>query len=193
MPSRSSKVVFIFTLYLALHFAQACDDVCDCSAVLPHFDYKALNVTAETPTTNLLRLLIEADSVEYLAAAPKHRHFNVMSAAWACRCASDGYDGPKNNLVSLNVYADRAFNDTLPAGASLNPVFFQLGGDVLVPMADPDYRPYDFWLLGSEIRTLSISTSEKPTDLSVPYRFRVEAVKSTGDTLRAETGDVYFQ
>ncbi|HRI58862.1 MAG TPA: hypothetical protein PK228_04040 [Saprospiraceae bacterium] len=196
MKTHFSKVTFLFALYAALHVAEACkkEMACDCPVTLPHFDYKSLTVEANIPvTSSLLKLTINADSVEYLASAPVRNDFSIISTAWACDCAWNGYDGAKYDIQSLNIYADRDFNDTLPEGASLNPIFFQLGGDYLVLMSMPGYQPINFNASEAGIYALSVSTSEKPDTLNVPYRFRVELIKSTGDTLTAETGDVYFQ
>ncbi|GAB4490700.1 MAG: hypothetical protein OHK0019_09860 [Saprospiraceae bacterium] len=193
-----SKIAFLFALYAALHIAQACsknnDDDCACPDVLPFFDYKALKVAANTPSPSLgLSLLVEADSVEYLAnaPAPKPLDFGVMSSALACSCLWDGHDGPKHEVQSLNIYADRDFNDTLPEGASLNALFFQVAGDVMQQMT-PDYRPNGFWKINSEFRPIKVITFEKPDELSVPFIFTVEVVKTNGDTLRAKTGEIYF-
>jgi len=196
MKTRFSKIAFLFALYAALHFAEACDKDnridCACPAVLPFFDYKALKVGANSPVVSAgLDLKIEADSVEYLATAPVRTDFGIMSSAWACSCLWDGHDGPKYDIQSLNIYADRDFNDTLPAGASLNALFYQSVGDALHIMS-PDYQPNGFWKFDFGIRPIEVGTFEKPKELAVPFRFRIEIVKSTGDTLMAETGDIYF-
>jgi hypothetical protein len=196
MKNRSAKIAFLFALYAALHVAEACsknDDIdCACPDVLPFFDYKALKVGANTPTVSLnLDMRIEADSVEYLAAAPVRNDFGIISSAWACSCLWDGHDGPKHTIQSLNIYADRDFNDTLPAGASLNSLFYQHGGDVLYFMS-PDFQPNDFWKFDSGIRPIEVTTFEKPKQLAVPFRFKIEVVKTNGDTLRVETGEIYF-
>lgn len=189
-----SKVTFLFTVYLTLNFAEACKKVdCECPSVLPYFDYKSLQVEANTNVSSgFLRLDISADSVEYLASA-KRPEFSFLSSAYACDCALEGYNGYKYGIQSLNIYADRDFNDTLPSGASLNPIFFQSGGDVLVSMGMSDFQPYDFHRLESGIGPLSVFTSEKPTELNTAFRFRIEIVKSSGDILAVETGDIYFQ
>lgn len=198
MKTHFSKIAFLFALYAALHFAQACsknnDDDCACPDVLPFFDYKTLKVAANTPSVSLgLNLSVEADSVEYLADAPKPQplDFDIMSPALACSCLWDGHDGPKHDLKSLNIYADRDFNDTLPEGASLNSLFFQVAGDVMQEMT-PDYQPNGFWKVDGEVRPVKLMTFEKPAELAVPFIFTVEVIKTNGDTLRAETGEIYF-
>jgi hypothetical protein len=196
MKTHFSKVTFLFALYAALHFAEACskDNELDCACpdVLPFFDYKSLKVGANTPSPSLgLSLFVEPDSVEYLAVAPPRTDFGLISSAWACRCLWDGHEGPKHNIQSLNIYADRNFNDTLPEGASLNSLFFQVAGDVMQPMA-PDYQPNGFWKFDSGVRPIKLMTFEKPYELAVPFIFTVEVIKTNGDTLRAETGEIYF-
>ncbi len=196
MKNHFSKVSLLFALYVALHFAEACisknDDDCLCPDVSPFFDYRALKVGANSSSPSFgLSLLIEADSLEYLAAAPKRTDFSVMSPAWACRCLWDGHDGPKHNIQHLNIYADRDFNDTLPTGTSLNSLFFQVSGDVVRPML-PDYLPDGFWVFDSGARPIKVMTYEKPEKLAVPFVFTIEVVKTNGDTLTAETGQIYF-
>jgi hypothetical protein len=196
MKTRFSKIAFLFALYAALHFAEACsknnDFDCACPDVLPFFDYKALKVGANSPTSSFgLDLTIEADSVEYLAVVPARTDFGLISSAWACSCLWEGHDGPKHGIQSLNIYADRDFNDTLPAGASLNSLFYQIGGDVLYIMS-PDYQPNGFWKFDSGIRPIEVSTYEKPTQLAVPFVFTIEVVKTNGEALTAETGEIFF-
>lgn len=198
MKNQSAKIAFLFALYAALHFAQACskdnDANCACPDVLPFFDYKTLKVGASTPSPSFgLSLFVEADSVEYLAIAPapKPLDFGVMSSALACSCLWEGHDGPKYDIQSLNIYADRDFNDTLPAGASLNPLFFQVSGDAVQYMT-PDYQPNGFWKFDSEIRPIKLMTFEKPTQLAVPFVFNIQVMKANGDTLNAKTAPIYF-
>lgn len=195
MKTSTAKITLLFALYLALHFAEAChkdtDADCACPDVSPHFDYRALKVSANTPVVSFgLTLNIAADSVEYLA---QHQpgDFRLISSALACDCTPNGYDGPKFNIKSLNIYADRAFNDTLPEGAVLNSLFFQIGGDVLYPLTE-DYQPSDFWLFESGIRPIELTTYEKPKTLSVPFRFRIEIEKNNGQKLSVESPEIYF-
>ncbi|MBV6439757.1 MAG: hypothetical protein DYG98_09840 [Haliscomenobacteraceae bacterium CHB4] len=196
MKSRSAKITFLFALYAAFHFAEACnkndESDCDCAEVSPFFDYKKLKVGANTPVASLgLSLKIDADSLTYLANAPAPTDFGVISSAWACSCLWNGHEGPKYGIQSLNIYADRDFNDTLPVGTSLNSLFYQLNGDALYLM-QPDYQPNDFLHFESGIRSIEMTTYEKPTELAAPFVFRVEIVKSTGDTLTGETEKVFF-
>lgn len=190
-----SKVCFLFALYAAFHLAEACKKTeCDCAPLLPHFDYSTIHAGAVSPVSSgLLKLLIFADSVNYLAAAPRKTDFSIISSAWACDCGSSGFDGPKFRIQSLNVYADRDFNDTLPAGASLNPIFLQSGGDYIAPMTYPDLGPPDYHAAEAGVSPIELISFEKPESLASPFRFRIELVKMNGDTLTAETGDVYFQ
>lgn len=196
MKNRFSKIALLFAFYAALHFVEACsknkDVDCACPDVLPFFDYRALKVGVSSPSPSFgFSLFIEADSVEYLAAATKRKDFSIMSSAWACSCLWEGHEGPKHNIQNLNIYADRDFNDTLPAGASLNGVFFHVSGDALQVMS-PDYQHAGFWKFDTGIRPIKVGTFEKPKELAVPFIFKIEVVKTNGDTLSTETGQVYF-
>ncbi len=194
MKSPTAKVVFLFALYIALHVAEACHKdagggLADCSGVLPHFDYQALKIKANTPVVSFgLTLNVEADSVVYLARQGAG-DFRLISSAWACD--PDGHDGPRFFIKSLNIYADRDFNDTLPEGAVLNSLFYQNGGDVLYPLT-PNFQPSDFWQFESGIRPIELGTYEKPRDLGVPFRFRIEVEKTNGEKLTAESAEIFF-
>lgn len=189
-----SKVCFLFAVYVAAHLAESCKKTeCDCAPLLPYFDYSTIHVGANTPApAGLFKLLVFADSVNFLAAAKRRTDFSLITSAWACDCGASGFDGPKFRVQSLNVYADRDFNDSLPAGASLNPIFFQSGGDYIAPMTYPDLGPPDYHAAETGVSPIELITFEKPKSLAVPFRFRIELVKMNGDTLAAESGDVYF-
>ena len=200
MTTPVSKIFFLFGLYLALHIAEACRDrqeleQCPCPDVLPFFDYAALKIlTPEDSISNGFKMEIQADAVTYFTVANKKTGFELINSAWACDCVWNGHEGPKYLLDKFNIYADRAFNDTLPAGASLNPIFYGDGGDVLYTIKADE--PFDyFWAFGEgaeNIRPIKLYTFDKPKELEVPFIFRIEMIKANGDTLRAKTGAVIF-
>ncbi|HLP92466.1 MAG TPA: hypothetical protein VK168_00435 [Saprospiraceae bacterium] len=195
MRPSTQKIVLILFLFAALHLAEACID-CGCGHVLPFFDYQALVLdTPETEIASDFKVNIKADSVSYLAVTEPRLHFHLSSSAWACSCNFSGDSGPKYAIDKLNIYADRAFNDTLPAGASLNTLFWALNGDA-VTLLQKDAANHNFWAFGDSeesISAIELLTHEKPKELNVPFTFRVEIVKSNGTTLSAETGEIVFK
>lgn len=195
MRPSTQKIFLILSLFATLHLAEACID-CDCDHVLPFFDYQALTLeTPETEITSDFKLNVKADSISYLALADPKPHFHWISSAWACSCNFSGESGPKYTVEKLNIYADQAFNDTLPAGASLNSLFWALNGDAVTALEEDAAYNY-FWAFGEseeDIRAMQLLTHEKPTALDTPFKFRVEIVKSNGAVLTAETGEIVFK
>jgi hypothetical protein len=191
----TQKIFLVLSLFAVLHLAEACID-CDCGHVLPFFDYQAIALeTPETEITSEFKLNITADSVFYLAEAEPTPHFHWTSAAWACSCNFNGESGPKYTVEKFNIYADRAFNDTLPAGTSLNALFREVNGDAITILKE-DEALNNFWAFGEfeeDIRAIQLLTHEKPAELNTPFKFRVEFVKSNGTVLMAETGEVVFK
>ncbi len=188
MKSPASKISFLFALYVLLHFAEACD-ICDCpNPEFPYIDYKNIELEPSDPNTNVsFEIAIQPDSVLYVAQLSPR--FSLFTAAYGCSCAENGDEGDKYAPVSMDVFANRPFNDTLPAGASLRSIFWGLTkGDIVAPLSSDGFRPEPFRYAGTHY---SIRTDEKPY-LGLPYRFSVQWVKSNGDTLRAETRAVVF-
>jgi hypothetical protein len=195
MKTLFPKVSILLGAYVLLHFVSACFPICDCPKTLPFFDYSGITMISQvqTVTSNSWQLEIAPTEISYLAEASYGPQWNLFESAWACSCNWDGEDGPKFQVDKFNIYADRAFNDTLAAGVSLNPLFYLLtGGDVLKHMA-VDEPVNEFRSLDVEISPIKLSLQEKPLELGVPFHFNVELIKSTGDTLRAEIGPIVFQ
>ena len=199
MSNRNPKLFLLFGFYTIAHFAAACwpnSSICDCPTVLPFFDYSALRITSKEQTVvQRLELEVRADSVQYLAQVNPVPGWGFITSAWGCDCNYNGEQGPKHRVQKFNIYADRVFNDTLPAGVSLNSLFFVDGGDVLYSMLPDEPLDY-FWSFGEgpeSIRPLTLLSYEKPKQLGVPFRFRVEMVKSNGDILQVETGEIIYQ
>ena len=193
MTTQHYKRSTLIALYIAAHFLEACGlfgPICDCPDVqYPFFDYKKIVLQANDPNTNLgLQITITPDSIDLVAqAAPQ---FRLSTSAYGCSCNGDGDEGDKYAPLSMDVFADRAFNDTLPAGASLRSLFKgRTNGDLLAPLS-AEFKPEKFDYVGG---AYSISTDERPTQLGEPYHFQVKWVKANGDTLVAFTDAVVFQ
>ena len=190
MKSRTTKISFLFALYFAAHFADACQPICDCPKLaFPYFDYKKLSLQTSDPiATGYLAIKISPDSVQLVAQASPR--FNFMSAAYGCDCNVDGDKGDKYAPISMDVFADRDFNDTLPAGVSLRSIFYgQTLGDIVSMISEPYFRPEKFHYSDNYY---SISTQEHPKYPGEPYHFQIQWVKSNGDTLVAQTDAVIF-
>ncbi len=189
MKSPASKITFLFAIYVLLHFAEACD-ICDCpNPEFPYIDYKNIELETNDPNPSVsFEITIRPDSVLFVAQVSPR--FSLFTAAYGCSCAENGDNGDKYAPVSMDVFADKNFNDTLPAGASLRSVFWgQTQGDIVAPLSNEGFKPEKFRYKGNEY---SITTDQRPKFLGEPYHFSIQWVKSNGDTLRAETGAVIF-
>lgn len=127
------------------------------------------------------------DSIGFLAQAGSASGFRFSTAAYGCDCNPDGDLGDKFPFF-LNITSDKAFNDTLPAGASLNSVFFLNRGDVVYLM--PEQEKTTFGLVNRPVRLFGMA---KPVNLNDTYQFNIRLVKTSGDTLLADTGPIQFQ
>ncbi len=190
MASKTTKITLLLVLYAVAHFAEACFDICDCPKVeFPYFDYHDLQVSTNDPNADsYLAISLLPDSVDLVAQASPG--FSFMSSAYACSCIGDGEEGDKYAPVSLDIFADRAFNDSLPAGASLRSIFRGgTQGDILDLLSAPGFRPnrFDFYT-----QTYTINTYIRPIQIGEPYRFQIQWVKSNGDTIKVLTEAVVF-
>ena len=171
------------------HFSEACGTFCDCPTVeFPYIDYQNIIVSANDPKVDgFLLLSVAPDSLELVAQAASP--FHIMSAAYGCKCESEGSRGDKYAPIAMDVFADRDFNDTLPAGASLRSIFFgRTMGDVIDRLS-PEFKPEQFNYAGNYY---SIRTEEHPKFPGEPYLFQIQWIKSNGDTLVAVSDTVIF-
>lgn len=190
MASKTTKITLLLALYAVAHFAEACWDICDCPKVeFPYFDYKELQVSTNDPNVDsYLSIDLLPDSVDLVAQVSPG--FSIMSSAYACSCIGDGEEGDKYAPVSVDIFADRAFNDTLPAGTSLRSIFRGgTKGDVLDLLSAPQFRPDRF---AYSSQHYSITTFIRPNQPGEPYRFQIQWVKSNGDTINVATEAVIF-
>ncbi len=193
MKSPASKISFLLALYVLLHIIEACNpwgNNCNCPNVeFPFIDYKKINVATNDPNAGTsFQITIYPDSTFLVAqACPR---FSLSTAAYGCDCIGEGDSGDKFPPMAMDVFADRDFNDTLPAGASLRSVFWgQTLGDLVAPLSYEGYRPEPFRREGN---AYSIRTDQRPNQLGEPYHFTIQWVKSNSDTLVAKTEAVIF-
>ncbi len=191
MKTYFSKVAFLFALYAVFHFAEACIN-CSCGTKVPYFDYHRISLTSNSlqiGPNGSLELFILPDSVEFVAQTCPDKSYFFSNSALACSCTVAGELGDKYDFDQLDILADKDFNDTLPAGTSLNWMFeVDDGGDLAYRLTSHASGRFEFYE-----RPLHLVLFGKPMLLNEPYRFKVRLIKSTGDTLIAETGEIYFQ
>lgn len=187
---KTTKIACVFLAYLLLLLAEGCDAYgSDCPDTLPYFDYRQLTVETNDPNSNqFFRIELRPDSVVFVAQEMPRR-LNLLPAAYGCDCDYDGSQGDKYRPVAIDITADRPFNDTLPAGVSLRALFYGLTQGDIITNLSASFRPDPFYAPES---TYSIATDARPQYLGAPYRFTLQWVKSNGDTLMVQTGEVVF-
>ncbi len=120
------QVWFVLLFCIGLAFFEACIGTsCDCPNTLPFFNFEKLKVETIHQNTfgEPLRLALTADSVIFLAKC-QSKWPNFTPSAFGCSCLENGDRGPKIPILGFNIIADQDFNDSLPAGVSLNSLFF---------------------------------------------------------------------
>lgn len=196
MKKPAAKVFFLFSLYVGLHFLAAClrdpgnDCVCP-NPDFPFFDYRAISVQTNDPISiGYLRLTVKPDSIDFVVEAVRETGLEWFPSAMACSCVDNGYQGDKYGIAALDVFADRDFNDTLRTAMPLNALFYTSRSDIMASMDNPAVRPVLFQYVDEE---LFLFLQEKPENVDQPYRFTIRLIKTNGDTLTAQTGEVRFQ
>jgi|GEM_PF-1601954 len=191
------KIAFLFGLYVALHFVAACmrepDLNCTCPGVdFPFFDYKSLTVTPNDPTVeSALHLDVVPMEIIFLAAAERPAsHFDFITTAWGCDCAFNGYYGPKYSVTTLNIFADRAFDDSHPVDSSLTSLFTFTQHDLGL---DFDYPSPTITFTQGTLSSLRFTTYTRPKDQAPPIRFTLQFIKSNNDTVSIQTDNIRFQ
>ncbi len=191
MKNPTTKIAFLFGLYIVLHFVAACDPICSCPNVeFPFFDYRALKAKTNNPITdNALKIDISLDSVSFLVEAAMQRGSGFITSASACDCDFNGNSGDKFPVVALDVFADRNFNSLLPQDSSLISLFEINGVNISTDAPTNISGP----LFGQFGRPVRLSTSSQPEDPSQPYVFTVRVIKSNMDTVSIQTDTIRFQ
>lgn len=194
MKSRFSKFLFVFGLYAVLHLAEACLLDCNCPKVSPFFDFFTLKSEVNNPAAEAggLKITVAPDSVVYLAC--RESDFpGLISAAYSCSCDEPGDMGPKFPITSIHITADQIFNDTLPAGATLDRLFKIANSGYpgthygLDEVGQLYYYNYGFYPVYSEVLLLC---SQAPVLSGVPYRFTITFTKSDGGMVSVVTDPV---
>lgn len=188
MQKQVKKIAFLFGGNIVLHFVAACTLNCDCPSVkFPFFDYQKVTISHNPPSQEKFQIYLNPDSITFLVDAVQNRHFNFISEAYGCDCASDGFMGDKFNITALDISTDKDFDDTHPATLPLNDLFsfhgpFTTGQPLLSSL------PAMFGFIGQ----IFLETTSKPKNLDQTYRFTVEITKSNGQKIVVQTDEVHF-
>lgn len=181
------KIILIGMLCGGLQLLDAC---CDSK---PYFDYKKLFVeSAFVPLTatgdTVLAMTVTPDQVEYLAVAQPLR---LSTPAYGGNCSDPGESGPKSAMTMLEIQAEQSFNDTLPAGKSLNNIFYDARStNTSTPISALDISNFEFIL---PQWNFVVYTKLKPKLLSETYSFTVKVTKADGTVAQGRLTGVKFK
>lgn len=151
---------------------------CFCGDPVPFFDYHALHVqkveSLNAPASTL-SLAVSPAEVTFMSGVYLP---TLTPGLMATSCPQPGEEGPKHAIGTLNIVADQAFNDTMPAGASLNSLFIQTNSVDMAALDEPDPSREFF----SPDAFLIFSTTALPKDTNQIFAFTVRIVKTNGST-----------
>lgn len=199
-------LIALFSVGLALIEACSCFTSCGCGGAADapdYFDFK--RITSETKQgigTESLRILLTPDSIDYLAAVvPTFNRIGFITTATACSPEIPGESGMKYPITKIDITADQPFNDTLPAGASLNALFLmntepyipelnkELGSSELAPLdAVGTFSPFR----SGETGLFMVLSREWPSNPVSPFKFTITLTKNDGSTISVTSGEVSF-
>ncbi|MBC7777740.1 MAG: hypothetical protein H7246_20065 [Phycisphaerae bacterium] len=200
-------LIAFFIIGITLIEACSCFTSCGCGGApeVPNFfDFKKLSVeTKQGIGTESLRIEMIPDSIEYLAMrVPELPVVGFTSAAYGCSPNEPGYGGLKFPLTKINITANRLFNDTLPAGTSLNALFLM----TTEPYIDQPDREFG----SAEVASVNalemfppfrggyyesvffLVTKEHPSNPALPFKFTITMSKSDSSSVAITTEDVFF-
>ena len=166
-------------------------DAC-CGDNKPFFDYQKLTVySAIVPFQNtadsVLALRVEPAEVEYLASAYK---LTIGTPAYGTSCPDPGEEGTKYKMTAVDIYADKNFNDTLPAGTSLSSIFFNgRSSNTSKPIAQ-GVSELEFLLPQWDFL---IYTPLEPTQPNQTFTLTVKITKSDGSVAEGKVTGVKFK
>lgn len=181
------KLFSLLLLTLGLLWLDAC-----CGDYKPYFDYKKLDIISDllvltAANDTVVTLRVSPGDVDYLAM-----RMPVFSApAYGNSCPLPGEEGPKFSMTAIEISADKAFNDTLPAGAALNSIFYDARvSGATKTIAETGITGLDFpapeW-------DFVLYTPARPKNLSESFVVTVKITKSDGTTVQGKVGPVKFK
>lgn len=181
------KLGIIVLLCIGLHLLDAC-----CGENKPFFDYSKLLISSDlllfTATQDtVLTLNVQPDAVEYLAS---NYQLTVTTPAYGTSCPQPGEEGTKFKMSAVDILADKDFNDTLPAGASLSSIFFNArSASTNIPIAQNVAElefPAPEW-------DFVVYTKQKPANPSESFTLTVKVTKSDGSVAQGKVMGVKFR
>ncbi len=197
------KVGLLFLFYWSILLWEACGatvvDSCGnngCPTVeFPFFDYEDVSLMENDLSlalTEALFLSIYPNGIEYVACQLPKRRIGLLNAAYACSCLGDGFQGDKFPISSINIYADKPFQEGGQATDALNAFFSVVAedenGTKTLPLnevnADNTIRM---------LNHITIQSSTRPDDTSGPYVLTIELLKSDGTLLKVNTQPITWE
>lgn len=139
-----------------------------------------------------LFLSIYPTTLEYVACQLPQRRIGLLNTAYACSCLGNGFQGDKFPISSINIYADKAFQEGGQATDALNAFFSVVAEDE----NGTKTLPLDEVNADNTIRMLNqitIQSSTRPSDTSSPYVLTVELLKSDGTLLKINTQPITWE
>lgn len=181
------KIGILALLCVGLHLLDAC-----CGENKPFFDYQKLLVGSEllliTATHDtVLTLDVQPDDIDYYASglAP-----GFTPAAYGESCPVPGEEGTKYKMEKVEILADKDFNDTLPAGASLSSIFFDgraasIGAPISQTVSDLEFLTAEWDFV--------VFTPHRPTHPDQSFVLTVKVTKTDGSVAVGKVGNVKFR
>lgn len=176
--------VFFLSGAFALLYTACCGE-----SAAPFFDYNKLEITnavlADPQIKATATLQIYPADLSFIAV---NVPLGLMPAAYGLECPQPGRDGPKHKITAIEITAGQPFNDTLPAGASLSPLFLSYFGLNLPVSELTDLTEF----FGPE-SALVLYTTILPIDTSQVFDLSVRITKDNGSMANGVINGVKFK
>lgn len=181
------KLFALLCLTLGLYVLDAC-----CGDKKPFFDYNKLTITSSlllltASQDTVVTLRVAPDDLEYLASEYR---LTVSTPAYGTNCPQPGEDGTKYKMTSIDITANKDFNDTLPAGASLASIFYNGRATGTPQSVAQDISELEFpdpsW-------DFLVFTPNKPAQIDQTFDLTVKITKSDGSVAVGKVNNVRFK
>ncbi len=195
---KTTKILSVLSIYFFLLVIDGCVN-CNCpDNVLAYFDFQKLN--QEVNSTSLsefeqLEINMSFDSIYYLAQLENPCwKLGLINTATACSCNEPGDYGLKFPLSQIKITSDQAVNGSLPAGSSLDSVFYLIELDYennelsKTLLIDFDLTTTD--RLNWEGARFQLKTVNRPEELGVTHIFTIDFTKSNGEIISTQTPSI---